>query len=75
MAFPAVVVHLEVEFDSACIEPQPWWRPFCWWCVYEDNGHWQRVLRLGVLGLHLCLCASYYPPMDHTTARDPKEDP
>lgn len=58
----AVILHLEVEFDTMGSEPQPWWRPFAWVRAHVDaNGHWQRVIRVGALGLHLAASIAYSP--------------
>ena len=63
MAFPILTVHVEVEFDTAGVEPQPWWRPFAWLRRYHDeSGHRQYVARVGAIGFHLGVSVSYYPP-------------
>lgn len=57
-----LTVHLELEFDTMGCEPNPWWKPFAWYRWYEyDKGHWQRVVRVGVLGLHLGGSIAYQP--------------
>lgn len=63
-------VHLELEFDTMGSEPHPWWKPFAWYRAYnDDNRHWQRVIRVGVLGLHLGGSIAYFP----VEASHPKE--
>lgn len=58
----AVTLHLEVEFDTMGAEPNPWWRPFAWYRAHVDpNGHWQRVVRVGALGLHLAVSIARVP--------------
>lgn len=49
-------LHAELHFDSATVDPDPWWRPF-FWTNYSERG-W--VLRLGVLGFHVCVAFHYY---------------
>lgn len=65
-----LIIHLELEFDTMGFEPQPWWRPFVWYRAHIDsNGYWQRVVRVGALGLHLGVSIAHSP----AEVLDPKE--
>lgn len=57
-----LTVRLGMEFDTMGCEPNPWWKPFVWYRAYnDDNGHWLRVVRIGVLGVHLAGSIAYSP--------------
>lgn len=65
MNFPHIVIHTEVSFDSVGIEPCPFWIPFFWVKRFKYNPEELStpgfVIRAGLLGIHVCLAAHYYP--------------
>lgn len=56
--FVPYTIHVEIQFDSATVDPSPWWRPFMWWRWKEkENGF---VVRVGILGFHFCVAMHRY---------------
>lgn len=56
--FVPFTIHVEFEFDSACVDPYPWWRPFMWWRKKKNERGF--VYRVGILGFHVCIAFHYY---------------